>query len=133
MRTCCAGGREGVPRMTTTLRRGPWTPAELALLRERYPELGAKAVARLLGRPRRNVKSTAQRLGVRFAGYRAVDQERAVRLWARGHTHVEIARRLGVSEAGVWHALTRAGVAGPGAPARPGPHRPSGSKHPAWR
>ena len=92
--------------MTTTRRK--WTPAELTLLRQRYPAEGPTALARELGRTPGAVALRAYQMGLTTR--RAVDVRRARALWERGRNTVQIARQLDCTPSGVQKALNRVGV-----------------------
>jgi hypothetical protein len=94
--------------MTTTTTRRKWTPAELTLLRQRYPAEGPTALASELGRTPGAVALRAYQMGLTTR--RAVDVRRARALWERGRNTVQIARQLRCTPSGVQKALNRAGV-----------------------
>ncbi|HSV26328.1 MAG TPA: hypothetical protein VLH60_00390 [Sedimentisphaerales bacterium] len=47
-----------------SLKKGPWTKAEIALLRKIFPNTSCQAVAKRLGRPLYAAKRKAYRLGL---------------------------------------------------------------------
>lgn len=105
----------------------PWTAAELEALHRRYPTEGPALLAREFGRTSRTVKQQAVNHGIRCNS--KVDLPRAVELWRAGHSTPEIGRQLGCSSSAIYHALVRAGEAGPGITTG----RQVGTQTPAWK